>query len=257
VLVRVRNEGRGKDSQDGLGFSTSIFPKHGKFQPDAHGLEFDFNDQKLRLNGMPSPSRVVDAVRRFGEIEFATSLVPRMPARSLVVLDGTLEAAFSGEESTLAGIYERCAQRGIAVCSIAKTSRLLAKDGHSIIDRVAGLDSGGTWHARIADSRRARHRACIFCVKLHASSRFVFRFEICSDNAAMARDALAYLASNSRDAAFLGYPYGLVDADRFARVSGSELQYYKTVFMVKAGRQWRDIAKEMSALNAHSVLDSI
>ncbi len=59
------------------------------------------------------------------------------------------------------------------------------------------------------------------------------------------------LAENSQDPVFLGYPYGLVDADKNARVSNAEKGFLRTVFSSKI-----DLEK-YNQLDAHDVLDKI
>lgn len=66
-----------------------------------------------------------------------------------------------------------------------------------------------------------------------------------------------YLAFLSRDIVFPGYPYGLLVADRFARVSNEENGYLLGLFEALAGKIWKQIHVGIHLLNAHDVLDSI
>ena len=57
------------------------------------------------------------------------------------------------------------------------------------------------------------------------------------------------------DPVFIGYPYGLVEADRIARISNQEKESLKTMFLVKLRN--KNIEKYLSSVNAHEILDRI
>ena len=112
---------------------------------------------------------------------------------------------------------------------ISKTSTLFTTTGLSLLGAVQGLaedyDVNGPCCLPIARVANVLHNAFIYVVKLHESARYVFRFEIYGEQARrMSEEDLcgvtSALASNSKDISFPGYPYGLIDADSFARVSG-------------------------------------
>ena len=63
------------------------------------------------------------------------------------------------------------------------------------------------------------------------------------------------MAGNCTDPIFIGYPYGLVEADRVARVSNHEKESLKTMFMVKLRN--KNVEKYLSSVNAHDILDRI
>ena len=71
----------------------------------------------------------------------------------------------------------------------------------------------------------------------------------------MAEQAINEIASNCCDPIFVGYPYGLVEADRIARVSNQEKESLKTIFLVKLRN--KNIEKYLNAANAHEILDKI
>ena len=71
------------------------------------------------------------------------------------------------------------------------------------------------------------------------------------------QDVLGELAGQANDAVFPGYPYGLILTDKFARVSNEEREYLLTIFQAKSGKLWNKIKKQLSVINAHSILDHI
>ncbi len=62
---------------------------------------------------------------------------------------------------------------------------------------------------------------------------------------------------NAKDPVFPGYPYGLLVADKFARVSNNEKEYIQTIIKSNAGKNWAKIKKYMNSFDAHSILDNI
>ena len=70
-------------------------------------------------------------------------------------------------------------------------------------------------------------------------------------------EVLSLLKQNSKDPVFLGYPYGLIQADRFGRVSNNDAEYLKTSFMAKAGKRFDKIRKYMASVDSHEILDSV
>ena len=70
-------------------------------------------------------------------------------------------------------------------------------------------------------------------------------------------ELFSLLMKNSTDPVFLGYPYGLIEADKSARVSNKESEYLKTIFLVKAGKQLKKISQYFKSTDAHSILDKI
>jgi hypothetical protein len=64
------------------------------------------------------------------------------------------------------------------------------------------------------------------------------------------------LASNSNDPVFYGYPYSLIEADKEARVSNKEKEYFKTIFLSKSKKKDR-LKYLLSNLDSHDILDRI
>jgi hypothetical protein len=111
-------------------------------------------------------------------------------------------------------------------------------------EALVRLRSEGTWAYAPPGQR------CGF-VRLHARSQHVFRLDAAPD--AMLR-AAALLASHAADAGFPGYPYGLVAADRLARVSRQESEQQKALFLATSGRE---LQAAIAGKDAHGVLDRL
>ncbi len=68
---------------------------------------------------------------------------------------------------------------------------------------------------------------------------------------------LGILAEASKDPVFIGYPYGLIEADKLARVSNEEAEFLKVRLISKAGKERSKIIGYMKTVDAHSILDNI
>ena len=68
--------------------------------------------------------------------------------------------------------------------------------------------------------------------------------------------ALSSLLWNAADPLFPGYPYGLLEADQFARVSHQEQQYYHVILQSLLSKDTPTMTMWEAAANAHSILDT-
>ena len=62
------------------------------------------------------------------------------------------------------------------------------------------------------------------------------------------------MVANALDPAFLGYPYGLVEADKFAQVTRHETAQLRARFAVQSKELFKGVE---SALDAHDILDAL
>jgi hypothetical protein len=137
------------------------------------------------------------------------------------------------------------------ICALSKTSSLLTKSGHTLTAYLARKTDKGIWYYFTGKATNQHHTAEIFFVKFHPKSDYVFRFEI--SKTSDINQCFSLLCENSKDPIFLGYPYGLVEADRFARVSFKEAESLQLQLRFKKG--FERITPYINSLNAHKVLD--
>ena len=200
-------------------------------------------------------SSVASALRRFMELKAAKQIADEKIA-DVIVLDGNLQAAITNENKYLNELYESCGKNNVILTSVSKTTSLFTDDGNSlsfVLDKISPLQS---WHYHpIAEISNSNHKAEMYFVKFHDKSKHIFRFEIFNRQKEKAEGIINELASNCVDPIFIGYPYGLVEADRVARVSNNEKESLKTMFLVKLRN--KNIEKYMNSANAHEILDKI
>lgn len=238
-------ENNKRTKQERKEFYALVTTENKKFVVKTFGadfnLSFDISDEHFKQgvsNG--TPSSVVNAVRRFAELKLASSV-----AADVVVLDGSLQQKYPFEDMFLKGLEKK------NVVGFSKTCSLLTKSGNSVV-ALMGLHPGAFIYHPVVELLDESYKANICFARLHEKSSYVFKIDF---NKEINRDVLALLSANAQDPVFLGYPYGLVLADKLARVSNDEAEFLKTKFMSKIKN--KDLIRYLNALNAHNVLDRI
>lgn len=174
------------------------------------------------------PARVAELGRVLAEHLLAAWVLPELPAGALLVRDGDLEAHTLYEQNALREVYERARIGGVTIVGVSKTSTLLTDTGHAALPALAKRATLPSWYYHpIAASLRADHQASTCIAKFHPAAKHCFRIDIFDQQEALLPEVLGALMKESEDAAFLGYPYGLIEADRYARVREEERAYLK------------------------------
>ena len=237
--------------------------------PDAEDLSFNSFDRSI-MNGNQRADigRVASIARRFAEWKVATNVLEKLNPGDILVMDGTLQTSFPNENNYITDLVEAAKDRGVILCGLSKTSALFTTTGLSLLGAINQLADeckiAGGWYFPLAESTSAEHNVMIFVVKLHTISDHVFRFEIERNQFKSFQEndlneILSLLAINSSDATFPGYPYGLVEADRFARVSMNELEYYRGLILshMSSRGKWDKFSQHIFAGDAHSILNAL
>lgn len=234
------------------------------YDVDVFGSEesFDsfnsFDDSISKGKHRADISEIGSACRKLFEIRKAIELVDELKENDVIALDRDLKASLTGEKDLLDELYEKAYQKKVIVCGLTKTTRMFTETGDSAVAFINSIAPEGEWfYWPLAEIKNENHKAEIFFVKLHKKSRYVFRFEIFNKQKDKIMKVMNLLKNNSCDPVFLGYPYGLVLADKLARVSNKESEYYKVMLMSKSGKNKEKIFNYMKSVDAHSVLDSI
>jgi hypothetical protein len=246
----------GSFAKDGdIFYRTKFYPVSGNFSLDNFSV--DSMDEKIVEGGRRAGiSKVGGIIRRIAELRLAENAVEAGKA-DIIVLDGTLESTL-GENDYLDKLYENALIKNTIVCAVAKTANLFTDKGKDALAYVSRIGGYGMWGCNdIVDIISNGHKADISIIKLNSRSRHCFRFEVFKSQKYHNKEIFGCLADNCVDFSFPGYPYGLIVADRFARVSNKEKEYLKSLFMAKAGKNMAELAEEIASNDTHSVLDSI
>jgi len=252
-------------------YDTRVFPLKVEFEgliPEDRHLSFSSVDRTVTFgNQRADIQHVASVARRFAEWELAKHVIEsELEKGDLIVHDGSLQTSLTNEQTYMARALKAAMERGVIFAGISKTSTLFTTAGLSLLGAVQKLAEDykvkGPWCIPIARVANVQHNAFIYVVKLHESANYVFRYEIYGEQARRMSEedfcvVTSALASNSKDISFPGYPYGLIDADSFARVSGDEIDTYRVPLMSEISKlgKWKKISRHVCSGDAHSVLD--
>ena len=241
LISAVKTDGK-------LEYLSETFPVNYEFE----NLRFSLNDETLSsANSNVDISSVSCLIRRLAEIKVATDITETLNSDDVVVLDGTLEANATFEKDYMSRLISSASNRSITISALAKSSDLLTDSGDSAQVFLSSLAPFNTWYYPITTTALFD----TYFVKLHESSKHVFRFDI--NKKSQLQGLLAYLKSTAKDPVFIGYPYPLIHVDRIARVSNLERDALNIQFIAKLGKDHKRLQSYLNTCNAHSILDSI
>lgn len=203
-------------------------------------------------------SSIGNVIRRFTELETAKNIIGELDNNDIIILDGDLKSSITNEINYLTQLYEKAAEKNITIAAISKTSELFTEKGNALIPVLNELSPKDEWYYHpLVKIENQNHKADIYIIKLNKNSKHTFKLEISNKTKYKIDELLSILKQNSKDPVFLGYPYGLIEADNFARVSNKEMDYIKTIFLTKLGKDNEKISKYLNTSNSHNILDSI
>jgi hypothetical protein len=230
---------------------------------NADDLIIEQDDKTLR-KGMfdVEVSSLGDLARRFAEWKACEQLASTLDQGDIIVLDGTLEANYTNEKKYAKNSMKEAEKSDVMLTALAKTTSLQTTTGNSLLavlkKRGDAVFPGERWmYYPIFHIKNEHHMAEMMVVKLHPDAGYVFRFEVAKGQyePEKVHRTLSKLSQNSKDARFLGYPYGLIEADRFARVRKAEAEYQKILFMTQHKDLYKELCRFTSTKDAHGRLD--
>ncbi|MCV0373131.1 MAG: DNA double-strand break repair nuclease NurA [Nitrosarchaeum sp.] len=249
-----------------ISYNTRLFP-HGAEDKKYLPAESDLTSSTESTSVLQG-ARLNSLGRRFAEWQLAIHVVEsELEKGDMLVMDGSLQTSFKNEIKYADRLYDLAISKGVIVCGLAKTSRLITESGDPLLARVAEIAEDvpfGRWYVKIAEEVSSDDRGFMLAAKFHEKSRYVFRFEILREQFnAMSPDeinsVLASIVENSQDVSMIGYPYGAIDADRFAQVRRDELNMYQGFILSEKMRhpEWKRLQKYSASLSAHDTLNGV
>lgn len=237
-------------NQEEIKYTSRIFPVTGTIFPQESELSLSSVDETLRHGTRrATPSSLAGVARRFSELLLAQHLLEHKK-NDVVVLDGNLQATYTNESAYLQQIEQLAKQKKKKVISIGKTTTLFANTGNTFASLLYNNKKGAWYYYPVGKTEKGPE---IYFAKLHPLSKHVFMLESFDQ---ITDEIMSSLKLHASDPVFLGYPYGLVEADRAARVSNQEATYLKTKIISLLGNP-QQLEHLLSTQNAHSILDSL
>lgn len=232
-------------------------------------VDLSITSDAVRNRDMSRDS-LLDIPRKMAEWAVASSVIDNELQRGdLLIMDGTLQTRSMSESKFVVPICKKAITKGVILCGLAKTSTLVAADNLSLISRASELaeEAGFTrkrWFVGVCNRATANDMGYTYIVKFHEKSRYVFRFGVLSEQHdsmpnGEIESIFASIAANSRDISMLGYPYGAIDADRFAKVRMREASMHQNIFNAElAGVSGgENVAVQMRSMSMHQALNKV
>ena len=215
------------------------------------------NNITIKFKETFNPSTQAEITRRILELKSAENIIEKFTKGITIVLDGSLETNSITEKEYMDKLIKNAKNKNILLSSLVKTDRTLINN-KNIITTLQNHPKAPNepWMLKYK-TKNDSHISKTY-VKLNQKSQHIFRFETIKKQTINLdiNKILGLLVSNSEDPVFLGYPYGLILADQFARVSNEEQNYFKQR-LIQILNKDSEIKALESALNAHEKLDTI
>ena len=252
------------------GYSTVLFARNGADSGRLpSGAELDVSLDGAGGRGASRDS-LLETPRQLAEWAAAGFAIDNELKRGdMVVMDGTLQTSSMRETKFAGPICARAVEKGVVLCGLAKTSTLVAADGLPLIGRASELAEaaglgGRRWFVGVCDHATDNDMGYTYIARFHERSRYVFRLGLLSEqhkdmSGGEVESVLASIAANSRDISMPGYPYGAIDADRFAKVRKREADMHRGMLDADlAGRPGGEaVASQIRSMSMHQELNRV
>lgn len=260
-----------KTQNEDIFYHTRLYPltKNTKIElPDEKDLNFNSADRTMSFGGQIADiSRVATMSRVLTEWNCAKFVAENIRELDMIVMDGNLRTWYTNEKKYANNLFEVANERDVIITGLSKTSRLMTTNSQSLLGSIERYAKSNLphqeWYIPIAQISRDDHNATIFIVKLNRNSNHAFRFEIMHDQYVKLKEneineIFSQISKNSRDLTFPGYPYGLIDADHYARISEEEAKGYKVMFLSQIAKNSKaDSFASIHAVDAHDILNEL
>lgn len=214
--------------------------------------EFEINDETIAAGTHnATPAKIAETTRKFAELKTATQIIQQLNQDDLVICDGELFPHATFEQKYFEELFSAAKNKNVAICGFSKTTTLLTDAGNpatTTLNKLSAEIKKPAWTYFPPQQKEIKTGF----LKLSPLTKYAFRADIY--NARNINETTSLLRQNAQDPTFLGYPYGLIDADLRSHVSKKEAQLLKLHFATKT----KDKLKTHSAsIDSHDVLNTL
>lgn len=262
-LSCIRQKIKSTSEQSRITHDVTLLPSknsHKSYIPDVNDIVAGIS------NVTADDPRIYTLPRSLGEWRLALTALDALSSGDIIVMDGSL-TTFNKIEAKYANLlFEKAQIKDVTVCAISKTTHLLTRSGEPLLNRVNDISrqtTYGRWRINVVSGVSPHDPGFVMAIKLHPNAQFPFRFEILQTQHEQMSNTrinsiLASLAVNSEDMSFLGYPYGLIDADRFAQVRRDEIKLHAGLLESKMRTlHLSKIMQQIRGFQAHDRLNEV
>ena len=134
VLSKIHTE----DGKKKVSYDTRLFPhspEDKKYLPSESDLTSNTESTSI-LQG----AKLNSLGRRFAEWQLAIHVVENeLSQGDMIVMDGSLQTGFKNEVKYSSRLYDLAQRKGVIVCGLAKTSRLITESGDPLLARISEI----------------------------------------------------------------------------------------------------------------------
>lgn len=226
-------------------------------------LKFDAFDKSISVNNKYADVSVIgNIIRRFAEL----NVIKKIDS-DYVVLDGSLDINYPYEKEIFVSLINHCLEKNKVIIGLSKTNNFITKEGMPLNYYLLNISKKLEKDVFVYYLDKNDLSNILF-VKLNEKSDYVFRMDLLSEllknnniknnnNYEKINEIFFLLKENSKDPIFLGYPYGLIEADMFARISNKEKEQLTLRFFSDFGKAGIELKKLLLMNKTHDILDSI
>lgn len=212
--------------------------------PESMEIKSDEIDEREKIKGVGA------YIRRIGEWLLLGRVLDKC---DMVVRDGSLQTGERREAEFANRVFENVGDK--VIIGFSKTCSIVTEKGYSLLASIHHLSKKNgieaPWYYNPIAKNISTIKGDMFVVKLHPFSDYVFRVEVYPEDKARMLGALIPMAN---DPIFIGYPYGLIDADVYARISDEEAKMYKGILYNSADEFTR---MQANAMNSHDLISGV
>ncbi|MBI2565206.1 hypothetical protein HYV79_04445 [Candidatus Woesearchaeota archaeon] len=195
----------------------------------------ELNQERFFPEESCSPQAIALKLRKQLEIEAMHAYL----SRGIVIRDGDLISEQDFEKNIFDLLYKFAEEKNTVIAGLAKTCTLTTNTGTPCTVALQKITKLPIWVYKT--------NTITNFVKLNKHSKYVFRID-CNK---LSEELLSVLVHHAKDISFPGYPYGLIEADKFARVTEQECKQEKLLILAKHEEL---LEPYLNTINAHDLL---
>jgi len=263
---------------DGRSYYETIFSpfkeEFRKYLPEQEDLKFEASEREITVGGRPDIERVASMSRRFAEWSISKYIIDlEMNNNDVFVRDGALQTSLHKERKYAEDSLIIAKSKNIVFAGLSKTSAIASDTGLSMISSIhrfayeSDIQYDMWCYGPIYRTQEEFYNVVVMALKLNKGADRIYRFELQEEDISKGDDGLndkiletaSLLIKNSNDIRFVGYPYGLYDADRWARVRNEEITAYEIRLKSELSKNgvWSSVDPLLKATDTHDKLDKL
>lgn len=243
--------------EDEIIYETKLFPVN-EFSKEILPEE---SDLKVSLNDNFTINSVENMARIFSEWNMTKKAIENLD-NGIVVRDGSLQTGVKNETNYANEVYSLAINKKIFLIGISKTCTLFTEDGYSLLSAINNFADSNNfkneWYCEYLFEIKEFLPISLNFVKFNKNSKYIFRVENLKEQNEK-EEIFKNLAIECKNMVFPGYPYGLIDADKNARVRKKEAETLKTIVLseIAKNKELKNIEILIKSVNAHELLNDI